>query len=105
MGFSAEDIERKLITKFLFIKSERHEKGHIWYELKLADLPIIDTRVSHGKPEHISDAILSKIAKQLHVHNPFFKQMIQCTKSKEDYYNEVHQNPFPPFPRKRESSI
>lgn len=105
MGFSADDIERKLITKFSFIKSDRHEKGHIWYELKLAGLPVIETRISRGKHEQISDDLLSRIAKQLHVRNPFFRGMIQCTISKEEYYFEVTHNPFPPFPRKRELSI
>ena len=41
--------------------------------------------------------IAGKMAKQLRVPSPFFREMIACTKSKHDYYDSVRTHPVPPW--------
>lgn len=85
-----------LTTKFQFRPSEHHSQDHQWYELELEGLPVIATKVSHSNKE-IGDRLLGMISKQLRVHRPFYNEMVSCTKSREEYYHQVRDDPFPPW--------
>lgn len=82
--------------KFLFAPAEHREAGHKWYELQLPGLPIIATRVGHHKKD-VGTKLEGKIARQCRVRGPYFAEMMDCTKSKDDYYEQVRRDPYPPW--------
>jgi hypothetical protein len=96
MPFKPDVIEKTLLHKFGFQPAENHEIGHRWVELQLPNLPNILTRVSHNRKD-IGVKLEGKIARQLRVRTVFFRGMISCTNSQEDYYKQVRENPFPPW--------
>jgi hypothetical protein len=89
-------VEKQLEHKFGFEPDTGHAVDHRWWSLRLDGLPPIRTKVSHGNKE-ISQMIAGKMAKQLRVPSPFFREMIACTKSKHDYYDSVRTHPVPPW--------
>lgn len=89
-------LEAVLGNKFEFKPSDGHSDNHKWYELQLDGLPVIATRVSHNKKE-IRNKLEGMIARQLRVRTPFFREMVRCTKSRDDYYEKVRKDPFPPW--------
>ena len=89
-------VEKCLLTKFQFIQASNREAGHRWIELSLPGLPVIATKFSHTH-EDIRDVLWGRIARQLRVRKAYLKEMINCTKSREDYYQQVRTDPFPPF--------
>jgi hypothetical protein len=93
MSIRNRDFEDLIQKKFGFAEDKKGA-DHRWYVLKLDGLPPIATKSSHGKTV-ISGSLESAIAKQLRVRTPFFRKMIGCTKSREDYYKQVHTDPFP----------
>jgi|ERR1700733_940843 hypothetical protein len=93
---SNRDIENKLVTKFQFSPSQR-AADHRWYELTLPDLPKIATCFSHGK-QSIGPDLWKRIAHQLRVRPRYLDGMIDCSNDKEAYYEQVRNNPFPPWP-------
>lgn len=96
MPIKPRDLERLLQGKYDFVPAEEHSSDHRWYELRLPGLPPILTKISHSRRE-ISDSLLSKISRQLRVRNQFFREMVDCTKTREDYFRQVREDPFPPF--------
>gem|GEM_PF-753999 len=96
MPYKPNEIEAKLQDKFGFTKAGTHSSDHRWYELKLPGLPTVLTKVSHSR-EPISAKIESKMARQLRVRHPFFKGMMDCNQSNDDYRRQVREDPYPPF--------
>ena len=91
------DVEESLLTKFQFSKCSTHGDGHRWVELKLDGLPPVLTFFSHTK-EDIGSVLWKKIAGQLKVRVNYLDGMIDCTNSREDYYKQIKEDPFPPWP-------
>ncbi len=89
-------IESRLLSKFEFHEAHGRSHDHKWYELILPGLPVISTKISHGKNE-VDKNIESKIARQLRVRTQYFRGMIECTNSREDYYKQVKDAPYPPW--------
>ena len=85
-----------LTNKFHFEPARGRSDDHRWFELKLPDLPPIVTKVSHGRGE-ISLKIESMMARQLRVRTTFFRGMVDCTNSNENYCQQVRDDPFPPW--------
>jgi hypothetical protein len=96
MPYKPKEVEAKLQDKFGFSKAVTHSLDHRWYELRLPGLPPILTKISHSR-EPISPTIESKMARQLRVRHPFFKGMMDCNKSNDDYRRQVREDPYPPF--------
>jgi hypothetical protein len=88
------DVEATLLNKFHFERSPTRSDDHRWLQLKLPDLPPIITHFSHGRQE-IGDVLWSLIAKQLRVRKKFLNEMIDCTKSRDDYYEQLRSDPLP----------
>lgn len=93
MSIRNRDFEDLLQTKFGFVDANK-ASDHRWYVLKLDGLPPILTKASHGKGI-IAGNLENTIAKQLRVRTPFFREMMGCTKSREDYYQQIRHAPFP----------
>lgn len=96
MPLKPRELEDLLQTKFGFSPAQDRAPDHRWYELQLPELPCILTKVSHNKKE-IHSNLESKIARQLRVRTPYFKGMVSCTNSREDYYEKVREDPYPPW--------
>ena len=96
MPYKPREIESKLTGKFGFVEDDVRDPDHRWYVLKLKGLPPIRTKVSHSKAE-IRKRLEGKISREIHVRNSYFKDMMDCTNSREDYYNQVRTAPYPPF--------
>jgi hypothetical protein len=94
MTYRNRDVEKTLLNKFHFVQSKTHSDDHRWVELTLPDLPVIVTHFSHAK-EDIGDTLWKLIARQLRVNTSFLNGMISCTKSRDDYYNQVKTAPMP----------
>ena len=91
------DVESSLLTKFQFSSCDSRGDDHRWVELKLEGLPAIRTCFSHAK-ENIGPVLWKKIAGQVRVRSQYLDEMIDCTKSCSDYYKQVRDAPFPPWP-------
>ena len=96
MPYKPKEVERKLQDKFGFSTAEGHSSDHHWFELLLPGLPAILTKVSHNRKE-IRAKLEGKIARQLRVRAGYFQGMIDCTNTREDYYRQVREDPYPPF--------
>lgn len=94
MGFRPKVVEDQLRGKFGFVDAKEHADDHRWIELQLGDRHIL-TKVSHNRKE-IGDLLEQQMSKQLRVRQSYFRQMIACTKSKDEYYRQVRANPYPP---------
>lgn len=89
--------ENTLITKFEFTECRGRADDHRWIELKLPGLPVVRTHFSHTK-ESIGSTLWGKIAAQLKVHSPYLDGMIDCKNCRDDYYEKVKDDPYPPWP-------
>ena len=96
MPFRPREVESNLQSKFGFSPAREHSSDHRWYELRLPGLPSILTKVSHRRGE-VSRGVEGKIARQCRVRVPYFRGMMDCTKKREDYYQQVQVAPYPPF--------
>lgn len=96
MARNPGEISRCLQSKFDFAPAKNRSPDHQWYELHLPGLPTILTKLSHGKKD-IGAKLEGKIARQLRVRTQFFRKMIDCTRSREDYYQQVRTDPYPPW--------
>jgi hypothetical protein len=96
MGHKYSQLLHVLRHKFKFVTPAGHGDDHKWVELRLTGVPPIRTKVSHGAGE-ASKEIEAMIARQLRVSNAFFRGMIDCTNSCEDYYRQLETDPRPPF--------
>ena len=94
MPYRNRDVEETLLHKFQFLRSKTHSDDHRWLELKLPDLPVVTTHFSHARQE-IGDTLWKLIARQLRVNKSFLNEMIDCTKSRDDYYKQVTEAPIP----------
>jgi hypothetical protein len=93
MSVTNRVFESLIQTKFGFVDAQK-ATDHRWYVLKLEGLPPILTKASHAKAE-ITGKLESAIAKQLRVRTPFFREMMSCTKSRDEYYEQIRLDPFP----------
>lgn len=100
MAFKRRHIERLLQQKFGFEPAANRSEDHRWYRLSLDGLPLIFTKVSHSKKD-IGHRLESKIARQLHVRTPFFREMFECTRDLDQYREQIVNDPYPPWERQR----
>ena len=96
MPYRNRDVEETLLNKFRFVESQNRSANHRWVELALPGLPLIATYFSHGRQE-IDPKLWGKIARQLRVRATYLTEMIECTKSREQYYQQVRVAPHPPW--------
>lgn len=96
MPHDNRDVERCLINKFGFTRSQTRADDHRWVEITFPGLPVIATKFSHSR-EDIGRVLWSKIAKQLRVRTAFLEGMIDCHNGPDDYEHQIRNDPFPPF--------
>lgn len=86
-----------MLAKFEFRECDNRADDHRWYELKLPGVPKIVTHFSHGRQD-ISADLWQKIAAQLKVRTHYLDGMMDCTNGRDDYYQQVKDDPYPPWP-------
>ena len=93
MAYKLNEIEGMLKTK---LHMELDKRDHRWFTLEQDGLPVIKTKVSHHK-ETAGPNLEARIFKQLRVKKLFFYELMDCTKSRDDYINKISTEPYPPF--------
>jgi len=93
MTYKRREVADMLVIK---LKMRPRNADHEWYELSIDGLPPIRTKLSNNKKD-IHDALENKIFRQLRVRKKFFHELMDCTKSKDDYEQQVISDPYPPF--------
>jgi len=96
MPYKPREIADKLRNKFDFKADESKGDDHWYYILKIEGVPPIRTKFSHNKKE-IGSKLEGMICRQLRIKKPFLDGMIKCTNSKEAYYKQLRESPFPAF--------
>src|SRR5438552_17005712 len=93
MAVKRRHLEQLLQTKFGFVEAPNRSDDHRCYQLVLAGLAPIHTKVSHNVKD-IGPKLQGIIARQLLVRGPFFEEMLGCTKGRAEYYRQVQTDPF-----------
>lgn len=84
MALKRTEVEEKLLHKFGFepVDGTRHDAVAFFYDGR----KIATTRFSRGMKGDVSPDILKAMAEEVRVVTlSYFKEMITCTKSKDDY--------------------
>ncbi|HRO24584.1 MAG TPA: hypothetical protein PLR07_09860 [Promineifilum sp.] len=91
--FTSSEIARVLRRKFEF-EDVKGKKKEIYLSLKLPGVEPVITHVSHPKSNRttVGKVLESMMARQLRVETPYFKGMIQCTNSRDDYYRRLEED-------------
>ncbi len=87
MPYENRFVERRLLGKFHF-REVKGKDDHRWVEVTIPDGPSIRTRISHGR-DTVQGDLESRMAKQLKVTTHYFRGMMDCINSCEDYYQMV----------------
>ncbi len=93
MPYKAKDIRRLLLDKFQFepVEESRHDAIAFFHMGK----KIATTRFSRGSRAEVDDSLLKMIARQTRVENlRFFKEMLDCTRSRDDYLSKLEEDGF-----------
>jgi hypothetical protein len=77
MPYRPQEVERVLQQKLGFERAETRAVDHRSYQLKLPDMPIIVTKVSHGRTP-IGPALEGLMARQMLIRAPFFRGVMNC---------------------------
>jgi len=87
MPLATRNVKRALSSK---LRCEEDVKGHhIFYYFIEDGVRVTSTKVSHGSNRDIQDGIVGQMAKQMGVNRPFFAELVQCTKSRDDYVANI----------------
>ena len=86
MALEKKIVKEKLVNKFEFVPvmGSGHERIALFY----GGMKIATTGFSRGTGKNLEDDLLKVMAKEIFVMRlGFFKEMINCSKSKTDYIN------------------
>ena len=85
MGYKPSDVEKILIKKLGMSLKSRPNNPHSWYVLEIEGLNPITTMLPTNHKKDIEDSLLSIISRQLQVKPIFFKGILDCHISRDDY--------------------
>ena len=85
-SFKADKVQKNLSKKGFSCVSGHHHFFEFYYNEKL----IVSTRTSHNGQD-IDDYLISAMSKQCKVRKDFFKELVTCTKTQNDYEEELRQ--------------
>ena len=94
------EVSGALTTKFRFAAAPNKSPDHEWIALEIEGAQKVTTKFSRGMRD-LSDSLLGKIAQQLLVKRAYLDEMIDCTKSQQDYCRKLREDPEGPFARAR----
>lgn len=93
MPHKPPEIEIMLLKK---LKMKSEDADHEKFCLEIEGIPTIRTKLPNHKKD-IGDVLEGRIHKQLRVRKQFFRELMDCTKSREDFINQIRNDPYPPF--------
>lgn len=95
--YTSGDIAQILRRKFKF-EDVKGKNSEVYLKLALPGVAPVVTHVSHPKSARttVGKVLEGKMARQLRVDTPYFKGMLQCTNSCEDYYKRLGAPPASP---------
>jgi len=83
---AARQVKQALTGK---LECEIDETHHHYYVYRHNGEIVTKTRMSHGREKEIGNFLIGKMADQLKVSKSFFTELVTCTKSHEDYCDEL----------------
>lgn len=86
MQLATRQIKQALTGK---LECEIDETHHHYYVYRHNSMIVTKTRMSHGRDKDVGDFLIGKMAQQMKVSKAFFIDLVSCTKSHEDYRNEL----------------
>jgi len=92
----AADVVGRLTGKF-GLKEERKGK-HVFYSRNVQDVGMVTTHFSHGE-KTIGPVLLGIIAGQLRVTASYFREMLDCSKSSDQWIKQIGDSPVGPMAR------
>jgi hypothetical protein len=86
MPLPRDTTEQQLVQKVQMTPRNRKGDDHRFYDLVINGQRVARTKVSRGSGyKTLGDDLVSKMARQLYVPTPFFRELINCTKSRDEY--------------------
>ena len=95
--YKTSEVEGLLRTKFEFEDSKSTNTNHNSLKLKVSGVPAIMVQIPRHKKD-VRRVLEDRIAKALRVRNNDFKDMMDCDCDRDQYYELLRTNPYPPFP-------
>lgn len=89
MPLPRADVERALEQK---LQMQRVDSDHRRFYLVFDGRNILHTMTSHGtKYRELGDQLLGLMAKELRVPRKFFVDLVRCTRSRDEYIDQLRQ--------------
>lgn len=89
-----------LTSKLGFERIESRGRGksldHHNFKCTFEGIGLIFTKLSHSRRE-IDDRLLARISRQMRVRRAFLVEVVECTKSREEYKESIRTDPHPPW--------
>lgn len=90
MPLERDATEAQLTQKLEMTLRDRRGDDHRRYDLIIAGKRVARTMVSRGSGYRtLGDDLVGRMARQLHVTSPFFRELISCTKSRDEYLSKL----------------
>lgn len=87
----SRDAAEAMLTSKLGMQLDRRD--HRWYVLEIDGRPIVRTFVSTGgKYKTLGHDLVARMARQLLVTTPFVVELVQCSKTREEYLDHLRQS-------------
>lgn len=86
MPLAARQVKQALTGK---LECEIDETHHHYYVYRHNGEIVTKTRMSHGRKKEIGNFLIGQMAQQLQVSKSFFTGLVSCTKTHDDYRNEL----------------
>lgn len=93
MAVSRRGVERMLTNKLeMTLDDQDHQVFHLMVDGRV----VARTKLSRGSEKYktLGDDLVRKMAQQLHVTMPIFRDLEGCTKSRDDYLQALKENGF-----------
>jgi hypothetical protein len=95
--YKMSEIEGLLRSKFEFEDSKSSSTNHTSLRLKILGVPVITVQIPRHKKD-LRRGLEGRIARELYVRIGDFRDMMDCDCDKDQYYELLRTNPYPPFP-------
>lgn len=86
MALARDAVEKQLSKKLRMNRWREGKTDHRYYVLTIDGKQVALTKVSTAtNHKDLGDDLVKQMARQLYVSTPFFREVISCTKSRDDY--------------------
>jgi len=92
VGYKPSYVEKILMNKLGMYLKKKPNDSHSWYVLEIKGLNPITTKLPTNHKEDIEDQLLSIISRQLQIRPNFFKGILDCHISRDDYIKFLMEN-------------